>query len=231
MTFQVGIVGSDGVLLASDTKALSTAGFQDGISAGANFSATTKKLFCCNEFRHAYCITGNDNAIWRVGRCAHEKIKKQGNVILSSEAVHSLLWDSVDEICPAISHGSKYYGSMLLCYRGEQSVDLWRVNLDSFGLAVNWVLDKTVEGDAANTAVFFLERYYRAAPIKQLLPLAAHCILTAAKLNPTGVEGLEIVVSTLKETRKLEKHELSALKQVSETLEAAIYQHISQFFT
>lgn len=232
VTFQIGIVGTDGVLLASDVRARSTAGFRDGISAGVDFSATTEKLFCYPEFHHAYCIAGNDNTIWRVGHCAHENIKKHGNTFLDHETVRSLLWDSVNEICKSIGPiGSKYYGSMLLSYQGQQSVDLWRVNLNGFGPGVNAVLDKTFEGDAANSAAFFLVQYYRAAPIKQLLPLAAHCVLTAAKLNPTGVEGLEIVVSTLEQTRKLEKQELSALKQASETLEAAIYQHISQFFT
>ncbi len=232
MTFQVGIVGSDGVLLASDTRARSTAGFQDGISAGVDFSATTEKLFCYPECRHAYCISGNDNTIWRIGHAVHEKIREYGSTFLDRETVRSLLWDSVNEICKSIAPvGAKYYGNLLLSYQGQQSVDLWRVNLNGFGPGVNAVLDKTFEGDAANAAAYFLVRYYRRAPIKQLLPLAAHCILTAGKLNPVGVEGLRIIVSTLGQTRELETTELLPLIEASETLEAAIYRHISQFFT
>lgn len=235
VTFQVGMVGSDGVLLASDMKARSTAGQQEGISAGVDFPSTAEKLF--HYDRHAYCIAGNDNTIRWIANGVHERFEKQGSAALDSEAVRSLLWDAVNEICkprvdqfgnPGLPLHYRVPGTMLLAYRGHREVELWRIDLTGFGPGVYRVFDKTLQGDAANSAAFFLLRYYRVAPINQLLPLAAHCILTAAKVNPSGVEGLEIVVSTLEGTTKLNEQERSRLIEASEKLDAAIYQHISQ---
>jgi hypothetical protein len=239
VTFQVGMVGSDGAVLASDTRALSTAGVQSGISAGVDCSSTTQKLFCYDELRCAYCVAGNDNTIRWIANGVHDRLKKLRESRLGSDEVKALLWDAVNEVCkprmnefgdPSSPRHYHVAGAMLLAYRGKDKVELWRIDLTGFAPGVNPVLDKVVQGDSANSAAFFL-RYYRPVSVKGLLPIAAHCILTAGKMNPSGVEGLEIVVATIGETRKLEKQELEVLREASDRLEAAIYQHISQFYT
>ena len=42
-----------------------------------------------------------------------------------------------------------------------------------------------IAGDNVNPAIFWAERYYQELPIEKLVPLAAHLIVAASKLNPT----------------------------------------------
>jgi hypothetical protein len=43
-----------------------------------------------------------------------------------------------------------------------------------------------------DAAIFWSERYYRRLPVSQLVTLAAHLVVAAGKINPEGIEGLEI---------------------------------------
>ena len=51
-----------------------------------------------------------------------------------------------------------------------------------------------MNGDNANAAVFWAERYYRTEPVEVLKQLAAQLIADAAKLNTGFIGGLEIIV-------------------------------------
>jgi hypothetical protein len=57
-----------------------------------------------------------------------------------------------------------------------------------------------VAGDNVNGAIYWPEAYYssfpyttKRIPIKNLIPLAAHTLVVAHRLNPTTVSGLEVV--------------------------------------
>jgi hypothetical protein len=49
-------------------------------------------------------------------------------------------------------------------------------------------------GDHVNAAIFWKERYYQRQPIQKLIPLAAHLVVSASKLNGGSISGLEIVL-------------------------------------
>jgi hypothetical protein len=52
-----------------------------------------------------------------------------------------------------------------------------------------------IAGDKANAAVFWAERYHlKSASTEQLIPLAAHLIVSASKINNGGIGGLDIVL-------------------------------------
>jgi len=67
-----------------------------------------------------------------------------------------------------------------------------------------------------------VENYYRPAPLKKLLPLAASTILLGEHFNPTGVGGLEIAVYTMDKIYKLSPEELAELRQGYEILDENI---------
>jgi hypothetical protein len=50
-----------------------------------------------------------------------------------------------------------------------------------------------ITGDNVNPAIFWAEAYYRKRPIKSLIPLAAHLIVSAETLNIGSISGLEVV--------------------------------------
>ncbi|MGA9564894.1 MAG: hypothetical protein WBS19_05150 [Candidatus Korobacteraceae bacterium] len=54
--------------------------------------------------------------------------------------------------------------------------------------------DKAVVGDNNNAAIFWMERYYEKRPVNQLIPLAAHLVISSARLNSATISGLEVVV-------------------------------------
>jgi len=58
------------------------------------------------------------------------------------------------------------------------------------------VMDKCVMGHRANAATFLSEKYYQKLPIKKLIYLAAHTVLTGGRINPNGIQGLEIILCT-----------------------------------
>lgn len=74
-------------------------------------------------------------------------------------------------------------------------VPFWGLLIDKKSMA-GLIFDKHTSGDRANSAKLIVEHYYDyddRPPVKQLLLLAAHAVLTAHARNPTGVDGLEIV--------------------------------------
>jgi hypothetical protein len=86
--------------------------------------------------------------------------------------------------------------------------------------------DMGIIGHATNTACFFCGKYYRKAPVAALRLLAAHMIITAGKLNPHGIQGLDILTcttdgfafATLNETVALEKRSQHIDDQLSQLL-------------
>jgi hypothetical protein len=83
------------------------------------------------------------------------------------------------------------------------------------------VKDKYVAGHTANSASFFVQRYCGEPKrkISELLFLAAHTILSASKLNPTGIGDLEIVTITQSGVTHVRKNDINKLKHQSRKLD------------
>jgi len=93
----------------------------------------------------------------------------------------------------------------MLAYRQNGLTELWFSDVRAVFLQegiieaspARRVLNRQYAGDAGNSAVFFLEKYLVSgvsSPIDSLKFIAAHAVLMAGKLNPAGVEGLEILL-------------------------------------
>jgi hypothetical protein len=72
---------------------------------------------------------------------------------------------------------------------------------------------KAVAGDNVNAAAFWPERYYEPRPIERLIPLAAHLIVSAGKLNSGSISGLEILTCTSTEIRRLSEDSIRSLER------------------
>ncbi len=73
MTMQIGMVGSDGIIIASDMQAVRT-----GI---ARTTYKTNKIFCSQESGFAYCCAGSDLAVL-AGRKTAELITQEKSLTL-----------------------------------------------------------------------------------------------------------------------------------------------------
>jgi hypothetical protein len=74
-------------------------------------------------------------------------------------------------------------------------------------------MDSTIAaGDNINPAIFWKERYYREQPIMELVPLAAHMIVSASKLNNGSISGLEIVLCDASGFHRINEDSIRKLK-------------------
>jgi hypothetical protein len=84
------------------------------------------------------------------------------------------------------------HGAILGIAQGK----LWHLFFATAQYSGQPIFDKAVTGDATNAAVLFSERYYLSLQnnIEGLKKLAAHVICAGGRLNPAGVQGLEMMV-------------------------------------
>jgi hypothetical protein len=207
MTFQIGMVAADGIIIAGDTRVTNQAG------TSRTFS-NTSKIVCSVDPPGMYCWSGD---------CNHEEIANRFLKSLSIEKPEPSL-DRIMELGLEAaeeqnSHGwAHQIGAVLIACLSEGKPLLWRIDYAQCVTRPKIIYDKAASGDLLNSAVFFADNYYYLnRPINFLLPLAAHCVLMAGKMNPTGVGGLEAAIWRQSESRprRLEREEIAALERKS----------------
>lgn len=223
VTLQIGVVAVDGVILASDKRALHRAGTVDS-------SSLMDKIRCRQNPPIGYCWAGNDDLMVALTRRFVQSLQSKD---YHSDDIRQSLEDAGWEVWEQLygpregvgrpiqfTHG---ISSILLAYPCMDGTKLFRLGFDRYPTA-KVIHDKTVEGDCANSAAFFVERYYdsyqfQERKIQYLLPLVAHCILMGAHINK-NVEGLELAVCTSEKCIIME--DLSELRQISGHLDSEI---------
>ncbi len=206
MTFQVGLVGNDGVVLASDKRVRDVRG-------GLVTTFDTDKIVVLDDLHLAYCFAG-DLLARHAAHLIVTELKKHthplphtGPVlqgILQDSATRA--WDSEFRVNSGLGGNPLSGGTVTLVYRSSEGVQLWHLVVcqDPYAIPIG---NKISSGELTSPAVFFLERYYpESTPrpaTKDLVPLAAHCVLMAGALNPAGVGGLEMLICTKAESTKL----------------------------
>jgi 20S proteasome alpha/beta subunit len=88
---------------------------------------------------------------------------------------------------------------------------------------------KAVAGDTLNAAVFFTERYYERRPVGELIPLAAHLIFAGHTLNSYGIDGLEIIVCDSTGFHPVPMNSILRLQSRAAALDATISSSLFQF--
>lgn len=213
MTFQVGIVGADGVLLASDLRY---------VRGGPDVSRRTyssEKIVVREDKNLAYCSAG-DNAAARVAEHHADTFTVGGNIKKNLEDSRASVMREYQE-----QTGSRnWHGSIMVVHGREDSIELWHIDLDD--QPAQRLNDRACGGDLGNPAVFFLERYLQgnepSLTLEQLKMIAAHSVLMSGKLNPTGIQGLEIVLCRKNGFERVSPAELSRLKARSEELDSQV---------
>lgn len=188
VTFQIGMVGEDGVLLASD---------RGHVRLGEGRTTfSSQKLTITGDGNIAYCCAGDDFT----QLVAEEIVKVPRSQISRTTRDHLLL--AVSEAHRRAIGQWKTGGSILAAYRrGDDVVDLFRIVIYSKELCpiVNLIDNRDFQGDAVNPAAYFIERYLPSAqyvrlPIDRLKVFSVHTIAMATMLNPIGINGIDLAV-------------------------------------
>jgi hypothetical protein len=217
MTFQVGIVGSDGVLLASDQKQIAE---HVGIASGQYIhKIMVKETIAC-------CASGGDVAQYAAELCLNTKLG------CNSIEVHMLF--CAKKAIRAYrerfrSNPERNGGVILLATDGDRGVMLYKLEMRQREARLPCRIPSgcVISGDELNAAIWFTDRYgpgSRCYPIADYCFLAAHTVLSAGRLNPRGVEGLEIVLCRHGAFERIDDEEIQRLAQRSELLDNGVSQ-------
>jgi hypothetical protein len=202
MTMQIGMIASDGIILASDTnwqrkmvrRDLGTwhtsGGYKIKISDNKKV-AVSCAMDMCEAYRIASEILIAVDGLDLYSREA--KIIEIARTIPNNLAVECFIAFAEPE--PVLFLVQHPEGSILP--------------------VVQPITNKAFAGDALNPAVYWAERYYRELSVEKLKHLAAHVIAEAGTLNPALISGLDIVVCKNKELSRLSQQETDSLIQRS----------------
>jgi len=224
---QVGMVGSDGVLIASDTLVMDKPKREAASEEQSPVRDTSNESKIIINYKKGIAIScaGTMRSARRVARKIisglmdeqlanpREPIEKIGAEVLK---LLGLDGEKRDVQCLIIIHGAT--PGLYFFEFGEVDGDCGPV----LGPICTKVIKHKNAGDQANPAVFWKLRYYDRKPVRELIPLAAHLIVSASKLNSGSIDGLEIVLCdddgihymTEESTRKLEAQANGRDKQI-----------------
>jgi hypothetical protein len=212
MTLQVCFIGSDGIVLASDTRRV-----EMGPSVVTS-TMSAPKISMDASRRFAWCGAG-DPIVGQV--CAHigELISDTPEFFSGEPTVP--LRDAGRKIRDSQRWGD---GNKRIFFASASMRSFWLLDMNRPVIEVTQPHVKCVIGDSRNAAVFFPEYYFpdEMTSVDNLLPLAAHTILMGSKCNPSWVEGLEIAVSKAGKFRRLTEFELNELTLKSATIDSLI---------
>ena len=215
MTMQIGMVGTDGVLIASDTLWMNSESTQ---YANVRHTGNTTKIEIDYPKGVAIACARNMEV---AGRIAKDLICEMG----------ANDWDEpgprVESIANKTLGESSEQRQEFQCTIITSSPEprLFHLHAGIFklqkGARCQQHSGKIIAGDMTNAAAFWAERYYPSTeprrPIRQLVALSAHLIIAASALNSAGISGLEIVLCDASGIHRLSDESIRKLElQVAE---------------
>jgi hypothetical protein len=191
MTMQIGMVGSDGIVLASDTRwtkepAKPKSEDITGRAVRYGTNGTKIKVTEGKEIAVSYAADKQSS-----GFVAEEIIAK----LTVENAPDPII--AVQEIFNANASRRWHHvqGFIVLTHPAVQlfRFEIARNNRKWSAICEPVTFGYDVAGDVTNAAIYWAERYPEILTVEQLIPLAAHLIVSSHHLNTAGIGGLEIV--------------------------------------
>jgi hypothetical protein len=229
MTMQVGMVGTDGVIIAGDTQWTATPRLVDRYWAAGRYGYNSSKMRISEERGIAISCARDMGAACSIADKIITDLKDKDFVspvaaIQEIAAkVSSASRQKQDAHClVALVHPTPQLFLFQFVNDGEQWVPQCE-KMDSKALA----------GDTLNAAIFWAEKYYERVPIEHLMPLAAHLVVCAHELNTATISGLEIVLCDTSGIRRLSNDSVNELqlraKEWDRSIGQLLFGHRQQF--
>ncbi|MDR3575073.1 MAG: hypothetical protein P4L50_14530 [Anaerolineaceae bacterium] len=213
MTMQVGMIGTDGIILASDIQAQRRM-IRCGLGTWHTSDAYKIKISTSKKIV-ASCA---------MDMCESERIASELLTTLDGVDIYSRE-RKIIEIARTIPNKLA-----VECFVAFIDPDPWLFLIQhpdgSDHPIVQPIIGKAFAGDALNPAAYWAERYYCKMAVGKLKHLAAHVIAEAGILNPALIGGLDIVIGKDGEFSRLSQLETDNLIQQSGKCEDAFGQSI-----
>jgi hypothetical protein len=202
---QVGMIGTDGIVLASDTQTQRRM-VRGGL--GTWHTADTYKLKISADKKIA--------ASCAMDMCEVERIASELFIALDGVDLYARE-RKIIEVARTIPNNLA-----VECFVAFIEPDPWLFLMQhpegSSHPIVQPIISKAFAGDALNPAAYWAQRYYRCLPVEKLKNLAAHVIAEAGILNPALIGGLDIVIGKNGEFSRLPRQDADHLLEQSRKL-------------
>jgi len=218
VTFQIGAVGSDGAILASDRLVQRRVGLY-------RTTSETEKVTLCDDVHFAFCCAGDDLAQF-AGNLIAQKVRSAPIRPDSAAQFGDLLEECAREALSSEFRKRSYEpfagGQVTLTYEFPQRVTVWQVEVrdlpDPNQPHAVKCDTKITAGDWLSPAVYFLERFCLNSSAmlttSELVGLCAGCILAAGNLAPDRIHGLDIAICKKDGWHKLSENRIQELKEI-----------------
>jgi hypothetical protein len=209
MTIQIGMVGTDGIILAGDTRWTHDPRLRrDQHWAGGRYGTNGNKIKISYE-RGIAVSRALDMEV--AGRVADRII---------SELRYEDLIDpvgAIERIGGGIpSHERRNAHCFIVLTHPTLQLLLFQFvkgDTEQEPFCKKWP-EWAIAGDNTNAAIFWAERYYdESLSVDQLIPIASHLIISAAKLSTASIQGLEIIRCDASGIRRLSNESILELKR------------------
>jgi len=219
MTLQVAFVARDGLVIASDKKAISSGeGFRAIPRAGTRNirrSSRMQKILVAENGSLICAFSGNDLS----AAIAQRLVDSPPDQFDHDTEVRNHLLKS-GQFAKELAKSPENQLIIAAVPNALQGVHrLWRVYFYPDPLVCP-VEDMICGGDESNPAIFLMERYYEPShSVQDLQFLAAHVVIEGHNLNALSVDGLDVLISEgSSKPRFLTDDELEPLRKRSATL-------------
>lgn len=220
VTLQVVLLGSDGVVIASDTCR---------VGSNPRFRVTDSISKIVVKSSLAYTFAGDDAS------------RAVGEAVVDATQSHELSVNLIDEIANKVLKKYKRsvrpelreaYRKTIFVQAEDHGFSIWSATYGARKLKVErhqpWQGKCSVYGgDESNPALYVYEYYYKQYPVTNvsaLKKMSAHVILTARAFAST-VNGLEIVVGSSNGFASVSTDEISRLRELSYAIHEANHNH------
>ncbi len=183
MTMQVAMVGTDGIVLAGDTK-------WSWSNEPIHWTQKSSKIKIDPEHRIAVSCARNMEVAQPIADAIiglPEDAWKQPRAFIGLTAQ------------PIVDKALSRKDAQCLIIRAGMLRHFYRLQVATINGVPDQVIcheidDRAVAGNNNNAAIYWMERYHEKRPVGQLISLAAQLVVSSAKLNSAMIGGLEIVV-------------------------------------
>jgi len=188
MTFQVGLLGTNGWVLASDTCLYEPYPVATGErSTVVPIRSMGSKIVHNQTARMIYAVSGGVNLSREAGEILNRQAGTNGIELDKRREILSEVGPQTLAKFPNAQ--DRNLGGTLLVIFYDPKPAMW--TLDIGGAPV--LRESLAFGGAGSLAMLFAVRYYeKTRPVEELTFLAAHSIIEASFFNPSLVDGLEL---------------------------------------
>jgi hypothetical protein len=215
MTFQIGLFGRDGMVLASDTKSTEFGASLDAVS----WSTTTSKIVYDEEMNTVIAMAGE-----RLTGISGRDLIEQWDTLANSFERERLAQ------APFSQHYPNAGLSALLVVRAKERMMI-HFTLGAGTTSKSHTTGKVISGEGSALSLLFIERYadLLSCSMDKLKQLAAFTVWLTAQLKSTYVAGLEMIAFPDGDRPYVVgSDELKQLEQKAATLDDEVKRLISQ---